>query len=612
MAETDSQTDAITVAGPGGASASAEAGRAAFVARWALAGVAVLVPLATSNLTGLGFANPFTNDLFSAPKLLVLVWSVAIASAAWIMGPGRSGRVWHVPRMWSLGAAFIGFALISAIASPHPPSAIFGSALNRQGFLTLAAYALLVWLCVQVVRKRSHVRALGVAVVVGGLCVAVYGLIQVAGLDPARWTDTSDWLFERGFSTLANPDVYGGYLTLPLCLAVALALAARTTKTRLLAGLAACVVGIALVVSLTRAAWLGALAGLVVLALFWWRSGSSSRRLLAVAFAVVVVVVAIAVGISLTNESSDALDRVAELTARSSSLESRLVIWRAAAATAAERPLLGEGPDSLRFGWYRHESSGSENAATRYLVADDAHNAPLMLAATLGIPAAVCLVALWLGTVVAVGRLLWRSRDRIDMTYAGWCAAAVALGVYSLLGIGFVGIGPSAALVLGVLLAPLSREYRPGTTLRFATVALVGTIALAGIAYGTLTYASEAQVAASYVSVADQRAHAESAVRTAPWNYTARERLAAAIDMEALAQTDPARFQTLEQEAKDAYGDLIAFEPAEYFSYVEYATFLWATSRVVGESAKAEAEDVLDQAREVRPNAMDLTGGTSR
>jgi hypothetical protein len=220
----------------------------------------------------------------------------------------------------------------------------------------------------------------------------------------------------------------------------------------------------------------------------------------------------------------------------------------------------------------------------------------------------IAFIGLWLMTFVGAFRAVNRTREKPDLAYAGWLGAGVALAAYSLFGIGFVGIGTTAALVLGVLLAPLSRKYEPHAAVRAVAVALVAVLSLGGVVYGTLGYASETQIVASYVTPGLERAYAERAVALAPWNISARERLAEAIDAAALGQDSSGiPITTRAAAASRAYESLIAFEPAEYFSYVQYASFLAAVSPFVGPSATAEATKVLERARKVRPNAVELT-----
>src|SRR5205823_6207583 len=129
------------------------------------------------------------------------------------------------------------------------------------GLLTFLTYAALFWLSVQVIRDRTEARTVLRVLLAGGYACAaiaifqsVHDSVQSGSLAPA-------------FGTLGNPNVLGGYLAMVLTLAVGEATASHSPGGRVLAVNALVLPGLALVLTLSRSAWIAAAAGVLVVAL---------------------------------------------------------------------------------------------------------------------------------------------------------------------------------------------------------------------------------------------------------------------------------------------------------------------------------------------------------
>jgi O-antigen ligase len=188
------------------------------------------------------------------------------------------------------------------------------------------------------------------ALVAGTSLAALYGLAQFVGLDPYLW--------QASFSGGAPGSVYGNPLFLADGLAVALpcALAAvlvRRGAVRGCAFAAAIVLGLALLATQARGAWLGTAAALLAFGI------AARRRLnpapggwrLVAGWAGLVAAAGIAfsvpgphnpAGVSLAEHAT------ALLNPREAGLSGRLLIWEATARMTRDAPLLGRGPGSVR------------------------------------------------------------------------------------------------------------------------------------------------------------------------------------------------------------------------------------------------------------------------
>jgi len=193
-------------------------------------------------------------------------------------------------------------------------------------------------------------KMIGITAVSTGLA-AGYAIVQFLGLDLFTW--------KTGFAggapgaTYGNPLFLGDGLVLALPAAVAGVLALQGACRAASFGLA-CLLGLALLATQARGAWIGCA---VALAVLWW--GIRTRRFQVeaagyrwmAALAAVGVVAAVLLGVPGPHNPGKA--SVAE-TVRSmghpgtSGLAGRLLIWEATARMTRDRPIAGWGPGSVR------------------------------------------------------------------------------------------------------------------------------------------------------------------------------------------------------------------------------------------------------------------------
>jgi O-antigen ligase len=170
----------------------------------------------------------------------------------------------------------------------------------------------------------------------------------------------------------------------------------RTTGT-LLALLAVPVCTVALLLSLTRNAWLGTVAGLVALAFL--RAPKALWLLPAGAAALLVL------------GPARVIDR---LTVTDASSRDRYYMWQAGVDMIRDRPVFGQGPRMIQTVYPAYRWPEAPNPVTPHL-----HNNALQIAAERGLP---CLVW-WLWLVAAVLGDAWREVRR-GAFGPGWAAAA--------------------------------------------------------------------------------------------------------------------------------------------------------------------------------------------
>jgi O-antigen ligase len=387
--------------------------------RWVLRAGAVALPLAVW---------PAGYDVFVLPKLVVLrllvVSLAALHLAAWASGQrGRAGT----PLDWPL-AAFVGSAAVAAAFAVNRDVAVFGTYYRYEGLLTIACYALLFRLAAPAIDGREAWRLVR-SLLAGGYLVSLLAIVQwaVAGAAVGSGASESARTFGGAFrasSTFGNADVLGVYLALLMPLALHELLRARGLAERLLSGNVAAVLGLALLFTYCRAAWVGAALGVALVAAApavrtarrWPRTTGAGALAAVAGLGLVVAAGATPPGVTgLLARAATTVDPA------SGSTSIRIHMWHDSLSLIAARPWTGWGPDTFGLVFPRF-ATGRWPAN---VVVDKAHNDLLQVAATQGLPG----LAAHLALLAVVAAAFWRGRRRPGALalLAAWLAYEVSL-----------------------------------------------------------------------------------------------------------------------------------------------------------------------------------------
>ena len=211
---------------------------------------------------------------------------------------------------------------------------------------------------------------------------------------------------------------------------------------------------LALLATQTRGAWLGAA---LALAVAWPRLARPARVWLAARPRAVVAALAVAAVLALVPLGARA---AAGLDPDAAGGRGRLDDWVVAARVVAAHPLTGVGPEGYRIVAPAHVDDGYARRHGRDEVLDRAHNGPLDVAVSAGLPAAALYVVVLGGVVVAGVRVVRRSPDPV---LAGAAVGVVAWVGQLVVGFPIAEVDPLAWLLAGAVVAGAAagRERRP-------------------------------------------------------------------------------------------------------------------------------------------------------
>jgi O-antigen ligase len=243
-----------------------------------------------------------------------------------------------------------------------------------------------------------------------GYLVAAIAILQSVGDSVARGA------LVPAYGTLGQQNVLGAFLVLLGPLAFRELVAADSWSARIIALNVLAVLGAALILTLSRSAWVGAAVAVVVLIV-----GSRPKLRPRIVGAALVLVVLVVAGLSLTNSQLERQIQTRAMTVFDvSAWGPRPAIWRDSVRLIASRPIFGYGPDNVGLVYPRFEATNLGRAQI-----DKTHAESLQVAATQGLVG----LAAYVLVLAAFVRAFWKGRKREGAVaiFAGWVAYEVTL-----------------------------------------------------------------------------------------------------------------------------------------------------------------------------------------
>jgi O-antigen ligase len=376
----------------------------------------------------------------------------------------RSGDHPGVDLLDVLALAFAAWQLVAAAVSPAGALAWVGYYNRGTGALFWCAMALLFLAARRLLRNRASQLVVAACLTVALVAGAVVAVLQAASV--STWWGSAGVVGGRVTGTLGNPVHLAAFGLAGVWFAVAAADTLRSDRVWRAVLLAAGVAGaVCIVLSVSRAAYLGGLAAAVYLLVVWVLA---RRRVLVVALCVVLAALA-AGALVYASDSGSGGTVWSRLTAVSTQGDlgagdvKRTGLWQEGLSAVAARPLTGYGPGAFVVA-DRLYADPADKIVHPWAFASDAHSLPVELAATGGLVALLLVVA---GVVAGV----WSSRlsaaavrergDPEDPPLAGLAARA-----YLLAALVYLVVSPLDLVVLApvtvaaALLCPPRREGR--------------------------------------------------------------------------------------------------------------------------------------------------------
>jgi O-antigen ligase len=240
-------------------------------------------------------------------------------------------------------------SILSSVFSMHFRTSLWAMAL-------LVNYIIILYLVIHTVRTRRELRQLVYLIIGVATFLSVFGFFKIFGVNPFPWWDYADLpQHVRLTATFGNPDHLAGYMemAIPLMLGLFL-LGYRRAKVFFLLYLSFLLLT-ALLLTLSRGGWFGALIGLLFIAVCLLFDHHFKQKRLVLGLMAGTLAVALIVF-----ASTPVVERILTLTEHGvgPNLHDRMVVWGGTTDMIAHNPLLGTGPGTFAFAFTRHQPAG--------------------------------------------------------------------------------------------------------------------------------------------------------------------------------------------------------------------------------------------------------------
>jgi O-antigen ligase len=314
-----------------------------------LAGLILLNPLVVAPSVIFSFILP--KAVYFRSLIEVAVFFLAIL---FLMGKLRFSKYKLTPIFWAV-VAYISVYCLAGLAGANFFKSFWGSMERSEGILTsIHFFGFFVFLLVAA-KKRIHWERLFQIFFGVGIAVSVFAIGQSIGRLPL-WGGS----YDRVSATFGNPAFLASYSMFGIFLAAYYFLEHKEKKKQLLAVLAFMFMTAALILSGTRAAFLGTSIGVLVIFLNALFTLENKKRKIQISIFALLVMVTF-LGVVLVKDShfrdSSILQRFTTINLEDANLRARLVGWQAAWSGFKERWFLGWGPENFDWVFNTHLST---------------------------------------------------------------------------------------------------------------------------------------------------------------------------------------------------------------------------------------------------------------
>ena len=326
--------------------------------------------------------NPTAFDYWYKPKAESMYALIVIIISAAILQHFFTSKTFRLrSRPLTIPLAAYGFsAIISTIFSISHKLSIYGDLWRLENIFTILSYIMLTFIFSSLVRTKEQADNLIKYLLVSSSIVAIYGIIQYAGYNPTKHFIP---LFraDRIKSTVGNANFLSKFmvLVLPLFMAFFIISEKKIRKFLIFSGFILCTC--TLILTFTRASWLGFAVSATVFLLMTGKN-IFPGRIKKAPFLLISVLLLIFLSGSFIVRTSNRIKLCREIKGRIVSsfdtehgmgVATRLFVWKRSLQLIGKSPFIGYGPDT-QVKIFRKFNLEYNKKFNNWVVIDRAHN----------------------------------------------------------------------------------------------------------------------------------------------------------------------------------------------------------------------------------------------
>jgi len=375
---------------------------------------------------------------------------------------------------------------IATLTSVHTLTSFMGFYGRYEGLTTLYMYCLLFFITVNFIHSKEQILRVMYTVIIAGICMAVYGVIQRMGLDPYAWGGVVTW--QRVIGTIGQPNFLAAYVDMAFIIGLALLLNMKDIRwskqfewqtvydimLRAALVFSLFLIYVCVLYTQSRGGFLGLFGGVSLFFIYANRNLTISkwRELLVL----LILVLAVTFITSLNPETSPLgrvgyeVSKVEENEIREtpiitySAALSRLETWKSAFRVIADRPFFGIGQEVLKMVFPRYETDKFRFFEGFHVKQDRCHNEVCDMAVTRGVT--TLFIYVWaLATFFYMGHKLINGDydPELKLFTAGFLGASAAYLTQNQFSFGVVAITTLLWIMMGMTTSIYVKAQQPET-----------------------------------------------------------------------------------------------------------------------------------------------------
>ncbi|MCK4778298.1 MAG: O-antigen ligase family protein [Actinomycetia bacterium] len=322
-------------------------------------------------------------DIYVLPKLIFLRISTLIliflTFAIWIESEEINLKLTHLNKGIIL---LLAIATLTTFYSIHFRTSFYGIKMRYDGLFTFVSYFLLFYLTANIIDSEKKLQRLCLFFLTSSFFVSLYGIFQSFGVEPLKGS-VMILASGRSNSTFGNPSITGLFLIFSVLIGLGLFSSKASNWVRYAAIFFLPAISWCLVLTSTRSAWLGCLAGLIIFIYFL-----PEKRLKLYLGSLLIIII-----ILLLFFSPAVKGRLGEYF-KTKKLPDRIYIWGSTLKLISDNPF-GIALENYPYMFPKYKIKNWGQLITeKWRSTDKAHNNFLQISSTLGIVGA--LAYLWI------------------------------------------------------------------------------------------------------------------------------------------------------------------------------------------------------------------------
>ena len=362
-------------------------------------GLVFLAPVIFDRRVGIVFSNTKSTTIRLIIIAILTIWAIKIMLK-------QEHSFTRTPMDFPV-LSYMLACTVAALTSVHILTSVMGFYGRYEGLATLYIYCLLFFITTNFIKSKEQILRVMYTVIVAGVCMGIYGILQRMGLDPYAWGGVVTWASVIG--TIGQPNFFAAYVDMAFIIGLALLLNTKNLefgnifnwnyaydvgiKVVLLIGLF--IIGTSILFTQSRGGSLGLIGGIILfitladrkLTLSKWRE----LTLLFISLTIMLFVTTLNPATSIFRKAGREIEKTVEMSQRETPIVgynatlSRLETWKSAYKIIADRPFFGIGQEVLKMVFPRYETDKFRFYEGFHVKQDRCHNEVCDMAVTRGV-----------------------------------------------------------------------------------------------------------------------------------------------------------------------------------------------------------------------------------